>query len=198
MTETNEKVNETVSEELPEEEVKKENETIEEIKEEKKKKGFFNKKEDSKVKELQEEIIQLNDKLAAAKNEYYKAYADTENMKKRLQAEFDSRNKYRIQSFAMEILPAIDNLERALANCEKESPLYVGVNMVYQQLMLALQKEGVEEIPAEGLPFDSNVHNALMIEKVEGTEPNMVLEVLQKGYKLKDRILRATLVKVSE
>lgn len=70
--------------------------------------------------------------------------------------------------------------------------------MIYDQLMAALEKEGVTEIDALNQPFDHNVHNALMTEKVEGTPPNMVIEVLQKGYMLKDRILRAALVKVSE
>ncbi|MEA5026585.1 Protein GrpE [bioreactor metagenome] len=155
-------------------------------------------KEHLKIKELEHEIDELNSKLAGVKNEYYRAYADAENTKKRLQQDFEMRSKYLIQSFATEILPAIDNLERALENADKDSPLYVGVDMVNQQLINALKKEGVEEIPALGTAFDPNYHHAILTEKREGVEPNVVIEVLQKGYKLKDRILRATLVKVSE
>ena len=70
--------------------------------------------------------------------------------------------------------------------------------MVHRQLRTALEKEGVSEIEAEGQPFDPNLHQAMMSEKAEGVEPGMVLQVLQKGYKLKDRLLRAAMVKVSE
>ena len=191
---------ETAEEAAAEESVEEEKEETSEDKEEKKKtkKKLFGKSEDDKVRELEEEIVSLNDKLNAAKNEYFKAYADTENMKKRLQAEFDSRNKYRIQSFALEILPAIDNLERALASADEEDPIYKGVSMVYAQLMNALKNEGVEEVDCLNKPFDSNFCNALMSEAREDVESGTVIEVLQKGYKLKDRILRAALVKVSE
>ena len=70
--------------------------------------------------------------------------------------------------------------------------------MIYQQLINALNNEGVKEIEALNQPFDPNFHQALMQEAVEGVESGIVVEVLQKGYMLKDRVLRATLVKVSE
>ena len=174
-------------------------ETAEEVKEEKtKKKKLFKKSEDETISQLQKQVSELTEKLDAANNLYYKAYADTENMKKRLQAEFDQRNKYRIQSFALEILPAIDNLERALQSASEDDPIYKGVLMVYQQLMNALKNEGVEEVDCLDKPFDANYCNALMSEAREGVESGIVIEVLQKGYKIKDRILRAALVKVSE
>jgi len=94
----------------------------------------------------------------------------------------------------------LDNLERALAiEPTPETESYrKGVEMIYQQLIHALTKEGVSEIEALGKEFDPNFHQALMMEAVEGAEPNHVVEVLQKGYLLKDRILRAAMVKVSE
>ena len=144
-------------------------------------------------------IAELEGEVAKLKNDFYKAYADADNMKKRLQNDFESRMKYRIQSFALDILPVIDNLERALSNesAEGES-LRKGIEMTYAQLVEALKKEGVEVIDALNQPFDHNLHHALMTEEREGVEKNTVIEVLQKGYKLKDRILRASLVKVSE
>lgn len=144
-------------------------------------------------------IAELEGEVAKFKNDFYKAYADAENMKKRLQNDFETRMKYRIQSFALDILPVIDNLERALSSeaAEGES-LRKGIEMTYAQLLEALRKEGVEVIDALGQPFDHNLHHALMLEVREGVEKNIVIEVLQKGYKLKDRILRASLVKVSE
>ena len=154
--------------------------------------------EESIVNTLSQRILELEEELALAKNDYYKAYADAENTKKRLQQDYDMYNKYRLQSFALEILPAIDNLERALENTKKDSPVYKGVEMIYKQLIESLKKEGVEEIIALNSPFDPNVHHAIASEKAEGVTSGIVIEQLQKGYKIKDRVLRASLVKVSE
>lgn len=193
------KKNEEKNEEMVKETVAKQ---AEETNIDSKKKGVgLKKKEDKellKIIELENEIVTLNEKIIGLTNEYYKAYADAENTKKRLQQEFANKSKYMIQSFATEMLPVIDNLERALENADTESAIYVGVNMVHQQLISALKKEGVEEIEALGLDFDPNFHHAILTETKEGVKANMVIEVLQKGYKLKDRILRAALVKVSE
>lgn len=141
---------------------------------------------------------ELQKKVDVLKNEYAKAYADTENTRKRLQNDFAQRSKYMMQSFALEVLPVLDNCERALAHETSDETFRKGVEMIYSQLKTALEKEGVTEIEAEGQPFDANWHQALMTEHQDGVEPGMVLQVLQKGYKLKDRILRAAMVKVSE
>ena len=147
----------------------------------------------------EEEIADLKQEIDRLKNAYAKVYADTENLKKRLEQEAISTRKYRIQSFALEMLPVIDNLERALAAAEdKEDGFYKGVKMIYDQLMASLKKEGVEEIDCLGKPFDPNFQQSIMMEKKEGEEPGKVLEVLQKGYMLKDRVLRAAMVKISE
>ncbi|MFV0381380.1 MAG: nucleotide exchange factor GrpE [Breznakia sp.] len=156
-----------------------------------------NKKEDA----LKEEILTLKEELGNMKNEYYKAFADTENVRKRLLADAEMQRKYRIQSFAQEILPAIDNLERAIAFEAKDDDVkhYVdGIQMIYQQLKTSLEHEGVTTIEALEKPFDPKVHQALIGEKVEDVEPGVVVEEIQKGYMLKDRVLRASLVKVSE
>ena len=152
----------------------------------------------AKIEELTNEIEELKKQLTEAKNDYYKAYADAENRKKRLQQDFDTNMKYRIQSFALEVLPVIDNLERALAQQTSDESFKKGVEMIYQQLIHALKNEGVEVIDALNKPFDPNFHHAIMQEAVEGVESNMVVEVLQKGYVLKDRVIRPSYVKVSE
>lgn len=200
----NEETSETVKDDVLAEESQETEETLQEesCKEDKKedKKGAkFGKKK--RIEELEEEVIQLKEELAASKNAYFKAYADAENLKKRLQSEADNVRKYRIQSFASEVLPVIDNLERAL-DVKVDDPnvknYAKGFEMIYQQLVHILEMEGVKEIEAADKPFDPNYHQALMQESKEGVEPGMVIEVLQKGYMLKDRVLRATLVKVSE
>lgn len=156
--------------------------------------------EESEFDKLKTTITALQDEVNQLRNDYARAYADTENMRKRLQNEADTTRKYRIQSFAIEILPVIDNLERALEQeTSKENEAFKkGVEMIYHQLVDALKKEGVEEIKADGEKFDPNFHQAIMTEKVENLESGMVVQVLQKGYMLKDRILRASMVKVSE
>ena len=150
---------------------------------------------------LEEENEKLRKEVDRLKNEYAKAYADTENTRKRLNAEAEMNKRYRIQSFALEVLPVIDNLERALAQqveTEEGKNYRKGVEMIYMQLVNALKNEGVEEVDVLYKPFDANFSQAIMTEKKEDVEPNTVIQVLQKGYKLKDRILRAAMVKVSE
>lgn len=195
-------VNEMTLEESVENEESESEEVIEESNDEnnkdKKGFGFVSKK---KYEEAQNEIERLTKELSDAKNAYFKAYADCDNLKKRLTNESDMIKKYRIQSFASEILPVIDNLERALAykGDDETVKTYVkGFEMIYNQLINILNNEGVKEIEALNLPFDPNYHQALMSESVEGVEAGVVVEVLQKGYVLKDRVLRASLVKVSE
>ena len=146
------------------------------------------------------EVDELKKQIETLKNDYARAYADTENTKKRLNAEAEQTRKYRIQSFAKEILPVIDNLERALQTQVQEADegFKKGVEMTYNQLIAALKNEGVEVIDCENKPFDPNFHQAIMQEKKEGVESGIVIEVLQKGYVLKDRILRPAMVKVSE
>ena len=143
------------------------------------------------VDERDEKIKSLEAQVADLKNKYAMAYADSENTRKRLNAEAEQIKKYRIQSFA---------LERALAqdSNKQDNGFYTGVKMIYEQLVSALVKEGVTEVICLNEKFDPNFEHAIMVEKKEGVEPGMVIEVLQKGYKLKDRVLRAAMVKVSE
>ena len=184
---------------IPEDEEIKETEEVKEPKKE-------DVEEDEEVEEIVEDINEeseterLTKEIEKLKNDYARAYADTENLKKRLTAEAEQTRKYRIQSFAKEILPVIDNLERALQTevHESDQGFKKGVQMTYDQLVNALKNEGVEEIDCLNKKFDPNLEQAIMQEKKEDTESGIVIEVLQKGYKLKDRILRPAMVKVSE
>jgi molecular chaperone GrpE len=185
-------------EELPEEEKPAEEPQKEETEGKENRKEHKKEKKLSEVEKLKQEIEELKQEIGVTKNAYYKAYADTENLKKRLQAQADEANKYRIQSFALAILPALDSLELALMGKDPEDSFVKGVKLTYDQLMHALNNEGVEKIDCLNKPFDANEAHAIMTDKVEGIEPNTVIEVLQTGYRLKDRLLRAALVKVSE
>ena len=149
--------------------------------------------------EIEEDVIgKLNEQIAKLKNDYARAYADTENIKRRLTKEAEDTRKYRIQSFALEILPVIDNLERALSSDCQDEQFKKGIEMIYTQLITALNNEGVKEIDCLNQKYDANYAQALMSEKKEGIEPNTVTQILQKGYMLKDRVLRAAMVKISE
>ena len=157
--------------------------------------------EEKAVDERDAMIESLQSEVAKLKNDFARAYADTENMKKRLTKEADNAKKYRFKDSALELLPIVDNMAMALnVQTEDEALLnYVkGFEMIYKQFLSVLDKEGVKEIEADGKPFDHNTMQALMQEKQDGVESGIVLEVLQKGYMLKDRILRPALVKVSE
>ena len=191
------KKKDVVEENIPPEELPKTDETKEESVSEE---VVEDVNEKSETDLLIEENEKLKAEVASLRNSYARAYADTDNMKKRLQAEADNIRKYRAQGFALEILPVIDNLERALKQDvpEEAKAIQKGVEMTFNQLVEALKKEGVVEIDCLNKQFDPNFHQAIMTEKKDGVEPGIVIEVFQKGYKLKDRILRASMVKVSE
>jgi molecular chaperone GrpE len=148
-----------------------------------------------------DEVTLLKQQLEEEKNRYLRLLADFENYKRRVQLDKEADTKYRAQSVLTDILPVLDNLERALAiqpTTEEAISLTKGVDMVYRSLQAALEKEGLEPIKSEGVPFDPNLHQAVMQEKDESQESGIVLQELQKGYKLKDRILRPSMVKVNE
>ena len=158
-------------------------------------------KEISEVDQLKAEIEKLKAEVEESKNAYYKAYADAENTKRRLQNEFERSNKYKLQDFGKDVLPILDNLERALqaqGDSDELKNYAKGFEMIYSQLVESLKKQGIEEIDCLDKEFDANFHHAIMQEPKEGVESGMVIEVFQKGYMLKDRILRPALVKVSE
>ncbi len=157
--------------------------------------------EKKESREEKKEEKDLNDQVAKLKNAYAMAYADTENTRKRLNNEFDQHMKYHIQEFAKEVLPVIDNCQRALAVKPKDTEdenYRKAFEMVLNSLLSALKKEGVEPIDCKGKDFDPNWMQAVMSEHVDGVKTGQVLEVFQDGYKLKDRLLRAAMVKVSE
>ncbi len=149
---------------------------------------------------LKNQISDLTEQVNQWKTDYYKVFADMENLKKRLKIEHENALKFMLQDFASDLLPIVDNLQRALGQeASEEIKVFLkGFDMITTQLLDVLKKHGVEEIEAVGKEFDPNFHQAVMMTNVEGVESNMITEELQKGYKLKDRVIRASLVKVNE
>ncbi|MEA1006723.1 nucleotide exchange factor GrpE [Bacillus velezensis] len=150
---------------------------------------------------LQHQIDELQGLLDEKENKLLRVQADFENYKRRSRLEMEAAQKYRSQNVVTEILPALDNFERALqveAESEQTKSLLQGMEMVRRQLMGALEKEGVQAIEAVGQEFDPNLHQAVMQVEDENFGSNIVIEELQKGYKLKDRVIRPSMVKVNQ
>ncbi|WP_182274795.1 nucleotide exchange factor GrpE [Bacillus velezensis] len=150
---------------------------------------------------LQHQIDELQGLLDEKENKLLRVQADFENYKRRSRLEMEAAQKYRSQNVVTEILPALDNFERALqveAESKQTKSLLQGMEMVRRQLMDALEKEGVEAIEAVGQEFDPNLHQAVMQVEDENFGSNIVIEELQKGYKLKDRVIRPSMVKVNQ
>ncbi len=142
---------------------------------------------------LRKEIEELTNRLLRSR-------ADYENLRRRTREELEAQAKYRSQPLVESLLPVIDNFERGLAvkaETEEGKSILQGMNMVYRQLQEVLHKEGVEVIKAVGEKFDPHLHEAVMQVEVEGFESGQIVEELQKGYKLKDRVIRPSMVKVN-
>lgn len=153
--------------------------------------------------EVQElsEVEELQTKLDEQENSYLRLRADFDNYRRRVQKDTEAASKFRAQSLVTDLLPVLDNFERALESkpqSEDAQTLLTGVEMVYRTLKQALSNEGVEEIAPTGEAFDPNFHQAVMQEPSEEFESGIVIQTLQKGYQLKDRVIRPAMVKVSE
>lgn len=142
-----------------------------------------------KIKELEEEVL--------------KAKADNINYRKRKDEEVSRMLEFANEDIVKDILPSIDNFERAInlddENLDDElSKFLAGFKMIYCHLVEVLEKYDVKAIDDKGKEFDPKLHQAVLTEKVEGMEPGMVVEVMQKGYMLKDKVIRPAMVKVSD
>ena len=141
-------------------------------------------------------IKELEDSLLRSKAEFI-------NYRKRLEEEQSRLLKYCNEDLIKDVLPILDNFERAIkmddTNLDDEvSKFLSGFKMIYCNLVNILKSYGVIEIDGNNKPFDPTYHEAIMTEKRDGVQPGMVLEVLQKGYILKDKVIRPAMVKVSE
>ena len=146
---------------------------------------------------LQEKVDKLEEELKQSEDKYLRLYAEFENFKRRKNKEIETNNVYKSQKVITEILPSLDNLERALqveSDNEEIKSLLKGVEMVYEGLLNVLKSEGVELIETENAQFDPNYHHAVMQEEDSEKESGAILDTFQKGYKLKDRVIRPAMV----
>ncbi len=194
MTEKNEnqeqvmEENEAVEETIETTESSEASEAVEEIVEE-------------EVAEEVDPVAELEAKLVAEEERYLRLRADFDNLKRRSQIDREAQAKYRAQTLLTDLLPVLDNFERALsveATSEEAQNMKKGIDMVYRSLVEATTKEGLKIIATEGEVFDPNIHQAVMQESNPEQESGIVLQELQRGYQLKDRVLRPAMVKVNE
>ncbi len=173
-------------------EKEKQKENIEPQKEEQEQKN----KEIDELQKCQEELKELNEK-------YLRAAADFENYKKRLEREKKDAVAFANEIFARDLLSVIDSFESALASFEKiegseaVEKIKEGLLLTYDQLLKVLKKHGVEEIENEGI-FDPNVHQVIQQVDSDKHESGEIVQVLQKGYTLKGRVLRPSMVSTSK
>jgi molecular chaperone GrpE len=146
----------------------------------------------------EQETDKMQKELEKTQDQLVRLQAEFVNYKRRVEKEKMDLYVYGCENLAKDLLPVIDNIERALESIkEKESGYYQGIDLVRQQMMQALEKHEITEIKAIGEPFDMLMHHAVMTEPCETEEhKNTVADVMQKGYKMKNRVLRPSMVKV--
>ncbi len=178
----------------PEDEVKKETgsaETSETPEED-------NAPEAEKTEEKAEE--KTEEKADDGNEKYVRLMAEFQNYKKRVAKEKSDIREYATEKLVMELLPVLDNFERALVASAEDDPAgYAkGMELIFTQMVTELQKSGLAEVEAEGQDFDPTKHNAVMTEENEELESGKVSKVLQKGYALNDKVIRPSMVAVTK
>jgi molecular chaperone GrpE len=152
-----------------------------------------------RIKELEEALAAKGMESAANWDRFLRERADMENYRKRVQKEKEEILKYGNESFILEILPALDNLERAISHASEEgSAIIEGVKLTLSMLLGGLKKFGVTPVEVTpGTPFDPALHQAMTQVESADQEPNTVVAEFQKGYLLNDRLLRPAMVSVA-
>jgi molecular chaperone GrpE len=149
-----------------------------------------------------DEVEQLKAQLAEAKDQVIRAAADSQNTRRRAEKDVEGARRYALEKFSADLLPVVDNLERALASVAGDDdalkPIVEGVELTLKSFIDVLAKYKVEQINPEGEPFDPQLHQAVGMVPNPDVEPNSVLHVAQKGYSLNGRVIRAAMVMVAK
>ncbi|MGL6161972.1 nucleotide exchange factor GrpE [Microbulbifer sp.] len=151
---------------------------------------------------LHEEIIGLREQLAIQKDLVMRAQADAQNARRRAQQDVERAHKFGVEKLLQDLLPVVDNLERALAAIDTENEtqksVAEGIELTHKSFVDTLAKYSVETVDPVGEPFDPELHQAMAQVPNGDVEPNTVLEVFQKGYRLNGRLVRPAMVIVSK
>ena len=150
-----------------------------------------------------DEVEALNKEIFNLKEALLRNQADLQNFKRRKEEETERFNKYKNEELVKELLPIVDNFERAISMDDNDladevSKFLAGFKLIYTNTVNVLNKYEVKEIKAEGVEFDPTYHHAVLTDHDDNKPAGVVLEVLQKGYMYKDRVIRHAIVKVNE
>ena len=157
-------------------------------------------KEEAPMEDEAKKAEEESKKAEEAESErYMRLMAEFQNFKRRVAREKSDIHAYANEKIVGDLLPVLDNFERALDTEGGDLEAYAkGMQLIFEQLKKALENAGLEEIKAMDETFDPNVHNAVMTESLEEKEDGTVTKVLQKGYKLKDKVIRPSMVAVNK
>lgn len=144
-------------------------------------------------------IEALQVEVAAAREQVLRANAEMQNVRRRAEQDVEKAHKFALERFAGELLPVVDNLERALVAIPvEEAANREGVELTLKSLLAALEKQGMCLISPQGEAFNPEQHQAIAMLEVPGATPNTVVDVMQKGYSLNGRLLRPAMVAVAK
>lgn len=157
---------------------------------------------EQRVVELERALSESQAKVAAQKDGVLRGKAEVENMRRRVAMDVEKAHKFALNKFANELLPVVDNLERAINAIDKDDQQFKsvieGLEMTLTSFISALDKSGVKQVNPVGQQFNPELHQAMTMIEVPGAEPNSVIDVMQKGYELNGRLLRPAMVVVSK
>jgi len=158
--------------------------------------------EQEKINELELALSVAQATVADQKDSVIRAKAEVDNVRRRAAQDVEKARKFALEKFAAELLPTVDNLERAIESIdvedEKQKIIGEGVTLTLQGLLAGLDKFGVKVVDPKDQPFNPELHQAMSMQKVEGVAPNTVIAVMQKGYELNGRLVRPAMVMVSK
>lgn len=156
----------------------------------------------SRITELEAALEASEAKVKEQQDGVLRARADVENMRRRTEQEIDKARKFALERFAGELLPVIDNMERAVEMADKENdaikPMVEGVELTLKTMKDTVEKFGLKELNPVGEAFNPELHQAMSIQESAEHEPNTVMLVMQKGYELNGRVVRPAMVMVSK
>ncbi|MDZ7782789.1 MAG: nucleotide exchange factor GrpE [Halioglobus sp.] len=150
----------------------------------------------------EQQVERLQKEAAEARDAALRAQADAQNVARRAEQDVEKARKFALERFTAELLPVVDNLERALQAASGEDaavqPIAEGVELTLKSFLDALGKFNIEVVDPEGEPFDPNLHQAMSVVENDEVEPNTVISVVQRGYTLNGRLVRPAMVMVSK
>ncbi|RJX74271.1 nucleotide exchange factor GrpE [Vibrio sinensis] len=158
--------------------------------------------QEAKIAQLEAALLSSEAKIKDQQDAVLRAKAEVENMRRRTESEIDKARKYALNKFAEELLPVIDNLERAIQSADVDNevikPIIEGVELTHKTFVGAVSKFGLKEINPEGEQFNPEFHQAMSIQESADHDSNTVMFVMQKGYELNGRVIRPAMVMVAK